>query len=64
VVIFKTGNIIFSEAMGQRFNKSRTITKTKGPVWSIKVEVCPALTDSSNILVTKVKHWKIKEILN
>lgn len=46
--------------MKQNVNKSELITKTKGPVWKIKIGVHALISERE----TESKPWEVKVILN
>jgi hypothetical protein len=50
--------------MKQNVNKSESITKQKGSVWKLKVEILSPILDRSGNGEIETKLWKIKVILN
>ena len=50
--------------MKQNVNKSELITKTKGAVWKLKLDVNSLISEESHQKKAELKLWKIKVILN
>ncbi len=50
--------------MSANVNNGESVTKRRGPVWQVKVEIFYPVFQDSKIERIEIKRWKIREILN
>lgn len=50
--------------MNKKVNQDESLTKERGPIWTVKVGVYTYLAEGSHIRKLQNKRWKIKEVLN